>query len=378
MIRLKFFERFSSNTCAGSGNQFVFYDTENTVKTGRIFYRIFCEGEYNYSLLFSNITDSTFADGSESHKNLVCDEWTILSAKIGKADKNYFGTTADVRELEGFANEKSVELIPITFNGSTSKNVAPGEFFSTDPVKMYFDRGDYLCLEITFCGRMIPYHEESLLPVFEKTENGFVYSKKMPFASMIGCDRKVKSKIAFLGDSITQGIGTALNSYAHWNALLSDKIGSDYAFWNLGLGFARASDMASDGAWAFKAKQNDTVIVCYGVNDILRGANENQVIRDIEKIVDNMKNNGKKIVLQTVPPFNYTEEKIAVWENVNKYINDVLSDKADLVFDTVSVLSESTKEPHKAKYGGHPDETGCAVWADALYTAICNAGLIGK
>lgn len=33
------------------------------------------------------------------------------------------------------------------------------------------------------------------------------------FAGMIGCDRKVSAKIAYFGDSITQGIGTKENSY---------------------------------------------------------------------------------------------------------------------------------------------------------------------
>lgn len=370
MIKLKFFENFSSNTCAGSGNQHIFFSDEKAIRTGRIFYKIFCVGEYNYSLLFSNITDSTFSDGSVSHKNLVCDSWKILNAKIGRADKNFFADTFDVCLMERRVNEKEIELFPITFDGNTEKNVAPGEFFSSDPLKISFDENDYLCLEITFCGKMIPYHEESIIPVFVKTENGFVYSKKMPFVSMIGCDRPVSKKIAFLGDSITQGIGTPLNSYTHWNSVLSQKLGKGFAFWNLGLGFARANDMASDGAWAFKAKQNDIVIICYGVNDILQGSDENQIKTDIEKIVDIFISEGKKVILQTVPPFDYKDDKITVWKNVNDYIKTVLSKKVSLIFDTVPVLCESEDKPYNAKFGGHPNEDGCKAWADALYDFI--------
>ncbi len=63
----------------------------------------------------------------------------------------------------------------------------------------------------------------------------------------------------------------AVNSYEHWNAVVAENLGSQYGFWNLGLGYGRAADAATDGAWFFKAKQNDIVVVCYGVNDIFQG-----------------------------------------------------------------------------------------------------------
>lgn len=70
---MKYFEDFTSNTYAGSGNQLHFKMNENEIRTGRVFYKISVGGEYNYSILFSNIIDSTYADGSISHKNLICD-----------------------------------------------------------------------------------------------------------------------------------------------------------------------------------------------------------------------------------------------------------------------------------------------------------------
>jgi hypothetical protein len=34
--------------------------------------------------------------------------------------------------------------------------------------------------------------------------------------NFIGCDKKIKKRIAFVGDSITQGCGTSLDGYAMW------------------------------------------------------------------------------------------------------------------------------------------------------------------
>ena len=170
---MNYFNQYVSNTYAGSGNQYYFSTEEGERRTGRVFYKIAAGGEYDYSILFSNIIDSTFADGSVSHCNLVCPSWEIHSARIGKCKhidggKSIFEmTVAD----DGEGKEADIvvsELREIYFNGQRSRTVSPGEFFSSDPIRLNFDKNDYLCLEMTFSGAMIPYHEESLLPVYVK------------------------------------------------------------------------------------------------------------------------------------------------------------------------------------------------------------------
>ncbi len=371
---MKFFEKYVSNTYAGSANQHFFTMEEDEIRTGRILYKISVGGRYNYSLLFSNIIDSTYAKGEVSHKNIVCDSWTIHSAKIGKCKK--INEDKDIEALtmadEGEGIDADVivsDVKDITFNGSKSKEVMPAEFFSSDPISLEYETDEYLCLEITFSGKMIPYHEESILPVFTKDKDGWKYSRKMPVAGMIGCDRPVLERVAYLGDSITQGIGPALNSYKHWNALLSRKLGDKYAFWNLGIGFAKANDAATNSAWLFKAKQNDTVFVCCGANDASQHATAEQMISDLSTIIDKLKEKGARVILQTIPPLDYEDKKIAQWERANEVIKTELRDKVDLVFDIASLLTDE-KCPGKAKYGAHPNEEGSALWADALYDAV--------
>ncbi len=370
---IKYFDKFSSNTYAGSANQLFFEMNENEICTGRIFYKISVGGEYNYSILFSNIIDSTFDDGRISHKNLICDEWIIHSAKIGRCKK-----WNDKKPLEQLVMDSDIVVLDfkeIHFEGKMSKVVMPGEFFTSDPVKFLFDAGDYLCLEISFSGKMIPYHEQTLLPVYIKKKDGWEYSKRMPFAGMIGCDRKVKSRVAYWGDSITQGCGTAHNSYLHWNAILSEKLGSQYSYWNLGVGFGRASDAASGGAWLYKATQNDIVFVCYGVNDLLQGQSEEQIKADLTYITNTLKKIGKKVILQTIPPFDYEGENVEKWKNINHYILTELKNIVDLVFDNTQILGKK-ETPQCAMYGGHPNEEGCAVWAKCLYEKILESKVL--
>ncbi len=361
---MKFFEKYVSNTVAGSANQ-LFFSAPN-VTTGRIFYKIYKTGAFNYSLLFSNIIDSTFSNGAKCHKNVICDEWQLHGAKIGRCR-----SFPDKPLKEVSMDEVAVtDLTPLTFNGSESKTVAPAELFNSDPIPLYFEKGDYLCLEMTFSGDMVPYHEESIIPIYVKNEDGWYYSKKCPVASMIGCDRDVTARVGYIGDSITQGIGAPYNSYLHWNARLSDMLPDSYAYWNLGIGYGRANDFASDGAWLYKAQHNDIIFVCYGVNDINQGFSEEQIRLDITHIVKRLKGLDKTVILQTIPPFNYKGERIDKWMRLNEYIKTELSGEADFVFDCVPVLSKSKEEPYNSKYGGHPDAEGGRVWAEALYECI--------
>ncbi len=364
---MRYFEEYVSNTCAGSGNQYIFRSDAKS-HTGRVFYRITAAGSYEYSFLFSNITDSTFGNTCLSHKNQICDEWKILGANVGVCSREY-----KVQLDQAVAGVDSLPAVTgwreLTFNGQTEKTVMPGGFFCSDGVELSFHEGDYLCLELTFQGIEIPYHEESLIPVFVKEKDQWKYCKQMPFAGMIGCKRQVKKRIGFIGDSITQGIGTVCNSYEHWNARLAAMLGNEYAYWNLGLGFGRADDAASDGAWLYKAKQNDVVVICYGVNDILHeNVPAEKLICDLNSIVDKLQ--GKTILLQTIPPFEYEGVRRETWLQVNDHIKTKLAEKVRAVFDVVPVLRQDEEHCYHAKYGAHPNGEGCRVWAEKLYPIL--------
>ncbi len=346
---------FVSNTLAGSSNQYFFYSDGKTHK-GRIFYKIFDKGEYDYSFLFTNIIDSTYADGSVSYKNLTCGKWEIEQLQVACCDS--------------IDNNISPENFrKVTFCGKEGKTVEENEVFVSDPVTLC--PSEYLCYEITFKGKMIPYHEELIISAFTEENGQWKADRRVPLPSKIGCARKVKKKIAFFGDSITQGCGTPNDSYAHWNSVLAQKIGNEYSYWNLGIGYGRASDAASDGIWLQKAKDNDVVFVCFGVNDILHGGSGvEQICSDIKTIISKLKEAGAYVILQTVPPFDYKNEDIEKWKRINNYIKNELVNTVDVVFDNNPVLRKSEEEPHMALHGGHPNAEGCRKWAEALYREI--------
>ena len=357
---MKYFDKYSSNTTASAMNQHHFINEDpDKITTGRIFYKIYAGGKYNYSFLFSNIIDSTYSEGQTGHMNLICDEWEIVSASVALSE------SCDMEIMPEVFGQ-----LPLTFSGSASKTVMPGEFFSSDAVKIDAQSGQFICLEISFKGKMIPYHEESLLPIFTLEDGKWSHCRKMPIATMVGCDRPIKKRIGFIGDSITQGIGTPKNSYEHYANVVAELLGDEYSYWDLGIGYGRGNDAATDSAWLFKAKQLDIITVCFGVNDIFRKFTADQVIESLERIMDKLHAAGVKVIMQTVPPYDYVGENIKKWEKVNDHIRNSMAARADGFFDVVPVLGKSEAEPHMAAYGGHPNSIGNRLWGEALAPVV--------
>jgi len=348
-----YFREFSSNTLAASGNQ-LFFQHKDAAGEGVVFYRLFSGGTWRYSFLFSNIMDSTYGDGKISQCNLLCPPWRILEAKVAVCDE--------------IAPEKLSFCTALTFDGEKSKMALPGLSFHSDPVRLSARAGQYLALDLRFEGTRIPYYEETIISHFVRQDGAWLPSQKMPVPGLVACDRPVKRHIGFFGDSITAGIGTPKDAYAHWNAHLAELLGPENAYWNLGLGYGRAGDGASLGAWLNKAKENDLVFLCFGVNDICQGSSAEKLKADLMKIVAELKKAGVRVIWQTVPPFDYPPEKLDIWQEVNDFIMSRKQDENLLIFDDCAILSDPEKPEHDP-YGGHPDEEGCKLWAEALYRA---------
>lgn len=338
-----FFRDFHSNTLAASGNQ-SWFETEGAAVVGaRVLPRVRGRGIPLFAFVFRRDGLDVFRRAAQ-----LCESGARRLGNTVRAG----GVTARA-ETEGF--DEPSEWRTLTFDGAPRKSVAPGESFATDPVVLRAEKDAYLCMETTVRGARVPCHPETLLPSFVKTKDGWTRSANTLFAGMVGCDRPVKLRVAYLGDSITQGSGTRNNAYEHWNAVLSEALGRRYAFWNLGLGCARASDAATGGGWLRKVRENDLAVVCMGVNDLMQLQSAEAIMRSLQTIVRRLREAGVRVLLQTIPPFNYPEGLRERWLTVNDWIRSTLAGEADALFDVVSVLSESPERPYMARYGGHPD-----------------------
>ncbi len=349
---MNYFDTYVSNSLAPSSNQSYFLDEEKCIS--RSFYKVYKGGKYEYSFIFSNIVYSTFADGSYSQVNLECDKWEILSLKALVVDS----------KTRDFISPKIVREYQLTFDGKISKEIEKAGEIYTDGIVINAEKDDYICLEMEFIGTgKMPYFEEILIPAYRLIDGKWEKNNKTPLSNMIGIKRTVDKKIGFLGDSITEGCGTENNSYDAWCCKIAELSSDENSYWNLGIGFGRADDIATDGIWLDRAKNMDIITLCIGVNDICQGFKTDKIKDNITKIVNILTKNDVRVILFTVPPFDWDDERTKKWNEVNEYINKKLSKKVE-IFDTVSIWGQNAPNENLSRYGGHPNKEGCLALAE--------------
>ena len=359
------FKRYTSNTLCGTSNNYML--TENVDRlTCRCYIRPYEHGYFNWRFWFSNAVDSTFGEADVAWANRPGGSWSIVSADISLADSvdgEVYGTT------------------PVFFNGSASYNVNTNERFWSDPVRFGVKNGQYLVWTWTVTGSQIPCTPDSQIPCRWLSDGKWIpYTfgpgNCIPKPNMFAADRGERRRLVFIGDSITQGCGTGMDKYEQWAAQIGNQLDpSVWSVWNIGLGFGRAYDAVTDKAWLWRAKNaGDITAVCFGVNDTIRGRSADDIWRDLCRISRSIRDCGGKVLLLTIPPFDFAGNKESVWREVNRRIREYGTSVADGVFDIATVLGLDAPEDNRAKYGGHPDGIGGA----AVAKAFIDSGILDK
>ena len=118
--------------------------------------------------------------------------------------------------------------------------------------------------------------------------------------------------------------------------------------------------------YVYKAKKNDIVFVCFGVNDIIQGFSAETIKKNLQTIVDKLKSEGIFVIAQTVPPFELCAEHKELWFKMTDFVKNELRG-ADVIFDCAAVISDENGDPI---YGGHPNSDGCKIWGEQLLNAM--------
>lgn len=350
------FGNYSSNTLAGTCNNFII-KREFTEKTSVIYYKVQKPGKALYRFAFSNSVDSTYGDGTECQANQKGGSWKIISAFAGNGGV--------------YGNPQSKLLTPICFSGNAEKCVMPGEMFWSDETELNIPENHYLCFKLTFSGSEIPFTPDKIIPSFSVDKNTVKPDNEFPQPIFVGVRDADCKKIVFLGDSITQGLGTVHDAYEFWVAEFARYLNKKFSVWNLGLGCGHAYDAATNCVWLEKAKTGDIVFVCFGVNDIFMHRSTKCICEDISHIVDLLKSAGCKVFVLSIPPFDMIGEDAEKWYEINDFLSNVTTKNADGYFDVSTVLGKSEPYRHMSRYNPHPDGNGGRALGKALYEAFC-------
>ena len=351
------FTTYVSNTVVSTGNNFYIEKAENI--TYRAYLPVEEYGELEYKFFFTNTGDSTYTKGK--------------IAFVGKSGGSYTISNATVADGGTGVEDEITNRTPVTFGGKETKEVAADESYWSDPVTMNIPEGHYMVWEWTVSGEGIPCNKMSSLTSTASSADGetFEFCDEIPLPQIIGAKRDVKHTVAAIGDSITQGCQTEQMKYEFWASKISTQLGSDVAFFNCGLGWARASDAASNENWLSRVSQYDTVIVAFGTNDIVSGkyggkkSSAEEIDEYLDAIVSYLTEKGCDVILFNAPPQDFKETNEGVRTALNEKI-PAIAEKYGAKFFDFSALLSTEDEPGKAVYGGHPNGEGGTVVADAF------------
>lgn len=351
------FTTYVSNTVVSTGNNFYIEKAENI--TYRAYLPVEEYGELEYKFFFTNTVDSTYTKGK--------------IAFVGKSGGSYTISNATVADGGTGVEDEITNRTPVTFGGKETKEVTADESYWSDPVTMNIPEGHYMVWEWTVSGEGIPCNKMSSLTSTASSADGetFEFCDEIPLPQIIGAKRDVKHTVAAIGDSITQGCQTEQMKYEFWASKISTQLGSDVAFFNCGLGWARASDAASNENWLSRVSQYDTVIVAFGTNDIVSGkyggkkSSAEEIDEYLDAIVSYLTEKGCDVILFNAPPQNFKETNEGIRTALNEKI-PAIAEKYGAKFFDFSALLSTEDEPGKAVYGGHPNGEGGTVVADAF------------
>lgn len=131
------FDQYVSNTVIATGNNKCI-DEANGV-TYRGYFPLEAYGTFDYSFYFSNTVDSTWDDGRLGYGGQPGGAYSIAGAAV------YDG--GQIQPDGSALMTGEVLLAEITFDGSKSRQVAPGETFWSDPVSLTLPEDHYLIWE---------------------------------------------------------------------------------------------------------------------------------------------------------------------------------------------------------------------------------------
>lgn len=372
--------KYVSLSAVSTATNYIMQEDNVSTRTYRTYIKPKETGQLELRFWHSNSVDSTWDVGSVAKGSMPGGSWCIEAAYAADG-----GTCQDGQVVPGTS-------VQVMFEGKPGKVVASGETFWSDPLQIELPKEHDLAFTWTITtlssGKTVPFNTEGLLVTAYEAEGdkaddefgtAFVPAvNRLVMPAFAGYVRLVKQRMIFLGDSITQGVRTEKDGYQYWVSRIADGLGHDYSVWNIGSGWARAYDASADGPWLAKAAEGDIVAIALGVNDIDIGArSSSELLDDLSVIVRRLKEreDGKevRIILFTVPPFNFTGEREVVWRSVNEAIRTCPPEGVDAVFDIADILSCPAPEEHRIepKYMSssddpHPNGLAGAVIAEAF------------
>jgi lysophospholipase L1-like esterase len=261
-------------------------------------------------------------------------------------------------------------LAPVGFGGRPDVTVPAGTVVQSDAVPLVAEAGVALAVSVAVMAAppVVSGHPVALEPAWlargdvaaEPGAAGFVPTAAS-WLLATGLDvlapRPVAAVVA-VGDSITDGVGTAPGTDARWTDALAARLsgaGGEARMAVLNAGIARNELLATTpagGATPLARFDRDVtaavgasdVVLNAGTNDVTSGAGADTVVAGLAAYADRARAAGKRVVLTTVTPS--TRGPAPVRDAVNAWVRHRGGEHADAVVDFAAAVADPA-DPHR-------------------------------
>ncbi|MFG3529277.1 GDSL-type esterase/lipase family protein [Streptomyces sp. NPDC047917] len=268
---------------------------------------------------------------------------------------NAFGTRPLVMD------RVTVNTRPVTFTGARTVTVAAGGQVVSDPVAtpVAADSDLVVTLRTPTARGPVTVHERSHQTSYVDTAWGTRRTDGWRYLTAVDVHtRTAAGTIAVIGDSLTAGTGSSLDTNSRWPDVLADRLGGRYGVANAGIAGNRILRDGRDGHGVQASARFDrdvldvagvkTVVIALGINDVQQSPQET----DPRRIADGLRAmtlrahaRGLQVAGATLMPY----EGYATWtpagNDVRERVNALI--RAGGIFDSVIDFDAAARDPHR-------------------------------
>lgn len=265
---------------------------------------------------------------------------------------NAFGTRPLV------VDRATVSSRPVTFQGAGSVTVAAGGQVVSDPVavRVAADSDLVVTLRTPTTEGPVTLHGRSHQTSYVDTAWGTRRTEDWRYLTAVDVHtRAAAGTIAVIGDSLTAGTGSTLDTNSRWPDVLADRLDGRYGVTNAGIAGNRLLRDGS-GVRASARFERDvldiagvkTVVVALGINDVQRSPQETdpqRIANALRSLTQRAHARGLRVTGATLMPYEgyrtWTPARDGVREQVNALI------RAGGIFDHVIDFDAAARDPHR-------------------------------
>ena len=306
---------------------------------------------------------------------------------------------------------------PVTFGGAAGVTIPAGGQAVSDPVPLAVQVGIVLAVSLfvaagpaVVTGHPVALQTSYVAHAGDRTQAGAVAfdGTAASWLVLTGVDvlaPRPENAVVAIGDSITDGVGSATDANARWPDALAARLaaaggGTDMAVLNAGISRnALLAGDPQDGAAPLDRFDRDVgaaagatdVVLHIGTNDIAAGRGPGDIIAGLQRFAQYARASGRRIFLSTITPSTNgahgTPAAAATRDAVNAWVLAHGRDHADGVFDFAAAVADPAQPARLAPAfdsgdGLHLSAAGYRALAGAvdlggLTGSPCLAGSVG-